>query len=218
MLVPSSLISFASLLTLNHLSSTNASPAPQASVIPTGRTYYLKTKSDYPAFSNLYVEAYHTGAGFNDAVLVEKGSPNTLAATGFLNGTYQEFNLGDDFPWGMVMTSDTTYDAWLSVQINAGYGNSGFYFNNTDGTGTRGLKWVDGWPYVLAGSSENDWNGWLGKFPSCFGILEDTEHNLACNWAHGLPQLFWLTAGEPSSTDPLPCNCAKVELVREFTD
>lgn len=190
------MLSLVSAIMASQLYIANAAPAPQASIVPTGRTYYLKTISNRTAFADLYVEAYHTGAGFNDAVLVQKGSPNTLAATGFLNGTYQEFNLGDDFPWGMVMT-EAAYGSWQSVQINAGFGSQGFYFNNTDGTGRKGLKWVDGWPYELAGSPGNDWNGWL-----------------ACNWAHGLPQLFWLSG----STPRLPCSCAQVELVREFTD
>ena len=62
------------------------------------------------------------------------------------------------------MNPSITYDAWLPVQINAGFGSSGFYFNNTDGTGVNGLKWVDGWPSELAGTKYNDFAGWLGEF------------------------------------------------------
>ena len=161
MLLP---ILFASALTIvssNPLPAAAAAPAPQASVIPTSRTYNLKTVSSNPAFSSLYVEAYHTGAGFNDAVLVSSG-PDNVFANGFLNGTQQEFNLGDDFPWGMVMEY-APYGAWGGVEINAGLGSGGFYFNNTDGTGKEGLKWASGWPYTLAGSPENEFNGWLGE-------------------------------------------------------
>lgn len=39
----------------------------------------------------LYVYAYHTGAGTNDAVL---SSNKTLAEAGYLNGTVFSFNLG----------------------------------------------------------------------------------------------------------------------------
>ena len=35
----------------------------------------------------------------------------------------------------------------------------------------------------------------------------------ACDWVHGLPQLFWMTAGKIVS---IPSNCAKVELLQEF--
>ena len=61
------------------------------------------------------------------------------------------------------MNSGDTYDAWLPVQINAGFGSDGFYFNNTDGTGVDGLKWVAGWPYELAGNKNNEFTGWLGE-------------------------------------------------------
>ncbi|MCJ1289349.1 hypothetical protein MMC34_000881 [Xylographa carneopallida] len=201
-----SLAIFLTLLTLTAaLPSPVALPAPQSSFVPTSTQYYLKTTSKTPAFSDLYLSAYHTGAGFNDAVLIPTTSTtgyNTSTfpgIVGFLNVTSQEFSLGGDFPWGMVMNPSITYDAWLPVQINAGFGSSGFYFNNTDGTGVNGLKWVDGWPSELAGTKYNDFAGWL-----------------ACNWAHGLPQLFWLAAEEPSSAVTLPCNCAKVELIRQF--
>ena len=48
--------------------------------------------------------------------------------------------------------------------------------------------------------------------------LWDVEANIstACNWAHGVAQLFWLAGEEPSSATALPCSCAKVELIRQF--
>lgn len=72
---------------------------PQATNIPThvptfnatSRKYYLKTTVIYGGpitKGDLYIEAYHTGAGTNDAVLVPK-TPDAVLATGFLNGTYQ---------------------------------------------------------------------------------------------------------------------------------
>lgn len=54
----------------------------------------------------LYVTAWHTGAGFNDAVLLNDSS---TAAKGYLNDTYQQFNLGSEFPWYFAMGSDTNY-------------------------------------------------------------------------------------------------------------
>ncbi|MCJ1474987.1 hypothetical protein MMC13_003647 [Lambiella insularis] len=144
-----------------------ASPTPSPSLVPTGRTYYLKTVSNTSSFNDLFLTTYHTGAGLNDAVFVPAisktgfNASNYPAATGFLNGTQQEFDLGNDFPYGMAPVGDTTYDAWLPVQINVGFGYEGFYFNNTDGTGVEGLKWVDGWPYELAGTKDNEFGGWL---------------------------------------------------------
>ena len=142
-------------------SSVSAYSSTPTSLVPTSRTYVLKTNSSNPAFSNLYLESYHTGAGLNDAVLVP-AIPGSKFANGFLNGTYQQFDFGTAFPWGMYMETPT-YGYFFNVHINVGYGSPGFYFNNTDGTGRVGLKWVDGWPYQLAGDKFNDWNGWLGK-------------------------------------------------------
>lgn len=143
-------------------SSVSTASSTPASIVPTSRTYVLKTNSSDLAFSNLYLESYHTGAGLGDAVLVPATSGSRFS-NGFLNGTYQEFDFGNIFPWGMYMTNPT-YGSWFPVQINVGYGSAGFYFNNTDETGRAGLKWVDGWPYQLAGDKFNEWNGWLGEF------------------------------------------------------
>lgn len=54
--------------------------------------FHLKTvlKPNQPGkahFGNLWLEAYHTGAGLNDAVMVPKQS---AAIKGFLNGTNGE--------------------------------------------------------------------------------------------------------------------------------
>lgn len=174
-----------------------AVPSPQTSIVPTGRTYYLKTVSSSPSFSSLYLSTYHTGAGFNDAVLIPATSTtgynisNYPAATGFLNETQQEFNLGNDFPWGMEPTGDTTYEAWLPVQINVGLGAGGFYFNNTDGTGVEGLKWAAGWPYTLAGNKNNEFQGWLGE---CSALL-------ACFYIRGKLSSTCLPSSLPASLE-----------------
>ena len=91
----------------------------------TTQTFRLKTclKSGQPdktRFNHLYLETYHTGAGFNDAVLVPD---QTSGIEGFLNGTegksggvtYQDvvFDLGSDFSWDLVMAANTNfYAAW----------------------------------------------------------------------------------------------------------
>ena len=49
--------------------------------------------------NGLYVSGYHTGAGENDVTLEFIDD----ASVGFLNDTYQQFDYGTDFPWGMFM-------------------------------------------------------------------------------------------------------------------
>ena len=34
-----------------------------------------------------------------------------------------------------------------------------------------------------------------------------------CDWVHGVPQLFWLSAGK---TVAVPSNCARVQLEQEY--
>ncbi|MCJ1407824.1 hypothetical protein MMC19_001895 [Ptychographa xylographoides] len=207
--------------------------SPSPSVTPIGKEYYLKTESNTTSKNNLFLSAYHTGAGLNDAgmsnptptptarpqltppppplavlIPVKSTTPGSYNTTtfppikGFLNSTStsQEFDLGNPFPYSLDPQGGASYAAWNPVVINAGESLSGgFYFNNTDGSGTVGLKWVSGWPYSLAGDPEQEFGGWL-----------------ACDWVHGLPQLFWLENEQLSSSAPLPCSCAKVELVRQF--
>lgn len=70
------------------------------------KTFTLKTtNAQNPQHDNLYVWAYHTGAGLNDAVLgdSEKGSHASL------NGTNVNFELGSAFPWGMFMPGAANY-------------------------------------------------------------------------------------------------------------
>lgn len=70
---------------------------------PTGDEYVLKTQlvsnndTTKAKFNNLYLTAFHTGAGTNDAVFTTKKDD---AATAFLNetsdGSYQEFDFGTE--------------------------------------------------------------------------------------------------------------------------
>ena len=131
---------FATILALTTLTATAL-----GAIKNTTREYHLKTalKPGQPGkerYNNLWLEAYHTGAGENDAVMVKD---QAAAIKGFLNGTngkeagvtYQNqvFDLGNSFPWTMVMAENVNfYAAWEPVQVNAGggpsapNGNSGF--------------------------------------------------------------------------------------------
>ncbi|MCJ1277868.1 hypothetical protein MMC21_005682 [Puttea exsequens] len=71
-----------------------------------------------------------------------------VAAVGFLNATYQQFDYNTDFPLGFEMGSPDNYAAWKLVNLDAIYGpgSSGFFFNET------GLQWSMG----------DGFGGWLG--------------------------------------------------------
>lgn len=71
------------------------------------KTFHLKTAdASNEKHNDLYVFAYHTGAGFNDAVLT---SDVDAASTAFLNGTHTQFDLKTSFPWGFNPIGDTNY-------------------------------------------------------------------------------------------------------------
>ena len=51
------------------------------------------------------------GAGLNDVTL----GPKTGASKGYLNGTYQEFDLGTAYPWGLSVGGDSNYAGIYSI-------------------------------------------------------------------------------------------------------
>ena len=71
--------------------------------------YYLKTKvlpGGDTSKDNLYVWAYHTGAGTNDAVLGSKDH----ARPAYLNNSIQQFDLGTaGVPWSFSLPYDLNY-------------------------------------------------------------------------------------------------------------
>lgn len=74
--------------------------------------YNLRTQTtDSSSDKNgLYVSAYHTGAGLNDAVL---GSDIAGASRGFLNETHQIFDYGTSFSWGLNIGGEANYGGEL---------------------------------------------------------------------------------------------------------
>lgn len=101
----------------------------------TPQEYYLQTSVIFGANdtgtnkTGLYVYAYHTGAGFNDAVL----SPNiSIASKGYLNDTNWQFDLGTPtLPWYFAL-SDIDYASWNAAEINsASAPTSNFSINGT---------------------------------------------------------------------------------------
>jgi hypothetical protein len=82
--------------------------SPLLSQLSNPPRYYLKTlATDLSSDKNgLYVIAYHTGAGLNDAVLT---SDIARASKGFLNDTCQLFDFGTQVSWGMNMGGASNY-------------------------------------------------------------------------------------------------------------
>lgn len=96
------------------LFSTTILAAPLSPRQDTITEYYLKTRTLDPSSNKngLYVIAYHTGAGLNDVILT---SDLTGASKGFLNDTYQLFDFGTEFPWGMNMGGDADHAGEFTV-------------------------------------------------------------------------------------------------------
>lgn len=164
------------------------STAPKKFILKTVVTSGNKNKG------NLYIESYHTGAGLGDAVLTAQSNYTYPA---FLNNTSLQFDFGTDYPWALSLAGAANYAFWESVQLNVGTGVQGFYFNDTDGTGRKGLKWNSEYPAPPA--KINEFLGWL-----------------ACDWYHGGPQLFWITyEGSLTSPNGFPDSCSVVELLPE---
>ncbi|RMX88652.1 hypothetical protein D0869_01466 [Hortaea werneckii] len=140
-------------------------------------------------FEGLWLVSYHTGAGLGDATFIEERT--AAAAKGFWSRS-MAFNLGNAFPWQMIMAQNVNFYAdWQPVRINAGLGTSsfgttsGFYINDT------GLQWSSSPGSSL--SSLNAFGGWL-----------------VCEWWHGVPQLFFRKIYDIDT--PAPCSCADVYL------
>ncbi|KAJ5722653.1 hypothetical protein N7488_000688 [Penicillium malachiteum] len=120
--------------------------------------FKLKTHgATIDALNNLYVYAYHSGAGLNDAVL----SSNASEATPFwiTNGTVYA-DLEDSYSWGLSINGDTDEASWEPVVIDADGGESGYSI-------THGK---------LVGSSEEEFDGWLvcpwyHNAPQLFGLV-----------------------------------------------
>ncbi|KAJ6037940.1 uncharacterized protein N7446_012214 [Penicillium canescens] len=109
-------------LTCLSLLAASAIAAPIASSFP--KHFHLKSRgATNQEHNNLYVYAYHTGPGLNDAALTK--DVNTASSV-FLTGTKALFNFNTEFSWGVVATGDTKYTSWDPISINAGQGSNGF--------------------------------------------------------------------------------------------
>ncbi|KXG50180.1 uncharacterized protein PGRI_061470 [Penicillium griseofulvum] len=130
-------------LTSLFLLATSVIAAPVASAKESKHFHLKSTGATNNNHNNLYVYAYHTGAGLNDAVLSKDAS---IASSVYLNGTNALFDLKTEFPWGMIATGDTNYASWEPIVINAGSGGSAGYSIKGDN-----FQW----------SEQNGFGGWL---------------------------------------------------------
>lgn len=83
-----------------------ASLAVGVSAAAAPKEFHLKTVSTSSSKNNLYVEAYHTGAGMADAVLTTSTS---AAGKFYLNDTHLQMDIGQDFSYGFELGGATNY-------------------------------------------------------------------------------------------------------------
>lgn len=145
------------------LLATSALAVPVANSNESKHFHLKSTGATNADHNNLYVYAYHTGAGLNDAVLTKNASK---ASSVYLNGTNANFDLKTEFSWGVVATGNTNYAceshipssrlqneltrfsiAWQPITINAGTGSDGFSVKDNK------FQW----------SEDSGFGGWLSK-------------------------------------------------------
>jgi len=147
----------------------SALPAPQAfPPVPADTVYYyFKTQvKDYQpaAYDDLYLVAYHTGAGLSDATFV-KGAP-LEGHRGWFNGTalnwFQPSSVNGGIFFGVdYYVGGGNYASWSTVTINGGQGSPGLGLDDN-----KNLVVLD----------NSYWDSWL-----------------VCDWWHNVPQLFTLS-------------------------
>ncbi|KUJ12460.1 uncharacterized protein LY89DRAFT_688148 [Mollisia scopiformis] len=153
--------------------------------------FFLKT-APFPGeepskYTNLYLR--HFGSGM-DSIVLTPGQPKYIK--GHMEGKRIAFTSAshEGRKWGLELRKDGEQHAgWEKVEIVEREGSDGLLFT----TGEEGevLEYEE---EELAG--EKVWKGWM-----------------VCDWAHGYPQLFWVThklSGE------LPPFCHRVQIVREM--
>ncbi|KAJ5794771.1 hypothetical protein N7457_001370 [Penicillium paradoxum] len=129
-------------LTSLLLLATTAIAAPVANTQESKHFHLKSTGATNAEHNGLYVYAYHTGAGLNDAVLTTDANK---ASSVYLNGTKAKFDLKSDLSWGVVATGNTNYASWQPITINAGAGSDGFSVKDNE------FQW----------SEDSGFGGWL---------------------------------------------------------
>lgn len=217
---------FRTLLAVSAISSAWAASTPKKYHL---KTSLKPGQSDKARFDELWLYAYHTAAGFN-AVTFSKSLTSSAAEvylqpvpnTTSTEDNYLRADLEGSTEWGtgnnyisldlvsnvadthaIDMLDVNYYASWQPVQINAGQGNDGFFFNST------GLQYTSN-----PNGTYNEFGGWIGKWmrPGLCTQLPCTNRELVCDWwLSGVPQLFYrLSFAEGVAA---PCSCADVHLM-----
>ncbi|CAG8158964.1 unnamed protein product [Penicillium nalgiovense] len=106
-----------------HTPTWNPRPTPTTRMKTLTPLLMLAASAIVTPHNNLYVYAYHTGAGLNDAVLTK--DVNTASSI-YLNGTNAFIDFNTKLLWGVVATGDNKFTSWNPTLINAGQGSNGF--------------------------------------------------------------------------------------------
>ncbi|KAF3936506.1 hypothetical protein ABW19_dt0200266 [Dactylella cylindrospora] len=163
--------------------------ATVAAIQNTTREFHLKTRLLKPRygrykFNNLYVYSYHTGAGQSDAAL----GPTKLSnrnGVAFYNASSPTSKTGN-----IIFQLSADFPWGLSLTYDAQYNE---WASVTIGAGPG----QSDFRFNASGlvSDFDAWGGWM-----------------VCDWAHGVPQLFWRFY----YADSLPRSCALVQLHLEY--
>jgi len=155
--------------------------------------FFLKTAplpGEPPSpYTNLYLR--HHGSGI-DSIVLTTGPPKFIKAQ--MDGKRITFTSAshEGRKWGLTLRTDGGQHAgWEKAEIVEDGGSDGLLF-------TRGEE--DPNEEVLEfeeeDAGERVWKGWM-----------------VCDWAHGYPQLFWVTH---KLNGELPSFCHRVQIVREM--
>ena len=100
--------------------------------------------------------------------------------------------------WGLELKGRGDKARWQPAEIVEHGGDECFLFKTDEGNGEELVHVpIEAGLGSSAGSEgTNEWKGWM-----------------VCEWAHGHPQLFWVTQ---HLTEPLPEFCERVILVKEY--
>lgn len=154
--------------------------------------FYLKTHpllGESPStYTGLYIR--HHGSGINSVVLTPS-QPKFINAHEDGNRISFTSASHEGRRWGLTLCTNGGQRAgWENVEIVEDGGTEGLFFSGGDVNNQSGLE------YGEEEAEGKIWKGWM-----------------VCDWAHGHPQLFWVT---DKLKGELPAFCHRVQIVREM--
>jgi hypothetical protein len=158
-----------------------------------GPRFFLRTAAlpgEEPSpYTGLYIR--HHGSGINSVVLTLT-VPKFIKAYEDGDGISFDSVTHEGRRWGLTLRTDGGQRAgWEKVEIVENGGSQKLSFSKAGGG--NGEDFLE---YAEQEAGENVWKGWM-----------------VCDWAHGHPQLFWVT---DQLQGELPKFCHRVQIVREM--